>query len=316
MSDYIEIPQTSNPITAPTFDAQTLEEGCQSANEASHGRLPADGHQTHTALRQHGKQNLHSPYACLCDRRFSCLDVLLQHIREQTDPDKKFLCIVCGDAFHRREHLKQHLEHKHKQIRGQDNITLVSRGHEVEPGLPTCNHYDDTESHGTAPALLQQPLPYAPAPAAIPGPNPGYLPCPMRDCGFSLFDEETLNEHIFHAHGLVPVNQARVQVNQSGFSPIPAQAMPIMNMQQTLVTEYAQQSVYNGHVYGDADPILNNEYLDMEDFNVNMDASATNFDLEAGYGQYDFAGSGIDYDNIDFNIDNNDDGFGFNFDIS
>ncbi|KAI1318285.1 hypothetical protein F5Y16DRAFT_419059 [Xylariaceae sp. FL0255] len=196
--------------------SQTLQKDSHPTNAVPHGRV-GHGQRRHAEsciecdqsynanvlLRTHGQQTGHRPFGCICGRRFTRSDTLDRHIREQTNPDKKFLCNVCGDAFHRRGHLKQHLKHGHKQ--GHDaseqlapnieptplpEIQLALQGLEVAASTTTMT----AEQHLTPGFNL----------LSIPGPQWPTTPCPVPGCGrygqFGFLQQIDMHEHLMFFH--------------------------------------------------------------------------------------------------------------------
>lgn len=102
---------------------------------------------TKSDLDFHGTTQRHSPFACTCGRRFSRSDVLTRHLKTKNNTQPQHPCPYCKrhrgkSAFHRRDHLKQHIVEYHKfdNEESPKDPWMPFVGVCVEP---TCPDYED-----------------------------------------------------------------------------------------------------------------------------------------------------------------------------
>ncbi|KAF6832122.1 CROL alpha [Colletotrichum plurivorum] len=96
-------------------------------------------------LQKHANEAQHSPFACLCGKKFARLDVLNRHLDSLRDGMPKYPCSFCKkhrgkDGFRRRDHLLQHIRGYHK-FEAEDKIGDIlpsRRGRYQAP--PVCPH--------------------------------------------------------------------------------------------------------------------------------------------------------------------------------
>ncbi|KAF6839136.1 CROL alpha [Colletotrichum musicola] len=129
----------------------------------NHGRVETDHplacvecqveFRTKSKLQQHANEAQHSPFACVCGKKFARLDVLNRHLDSFGDGMPKYPCSFCKkhrgkDGFRRRDHLLQHIRGYHKfEAEGKIGDILPSRRgrHQVPPVCPhrECSFYRD-----------------------------------------------------------------------------------------------------------------------------------------------------------------------------
>ena len=106
-------------------------------------------------LQTHGTEALHTPYICVCGKKFSRHADLDRHYIQYIDMSlyPGFPCTYCkkyrGDkAFRRKDHLTQHIRNYH--LIGVDDQSFV--GGRFLPSCPhiECPEYRDVEWHVTA----------------------------------------------------------------------------------------------------------------------------------------------------------------------
>ncbi|KAH7160614.1 hypothetical protein EDB81DRAFT_755255 [Dactylonectria macrodidyma] len=105
----------------------------------------------------HGSDERHSPFACTCGSRFSRRDVLVRHLKTKNNARPQHPCPFCKrhrgkSAFHRKDHLKQHVDEYHKidieeRLPEMKSLGLVStRSKDVIAfgcHIPDCRDYRD-----------------------------------------------------------------------------------------------------------------------------------------------------------------------------
>ncbi|KAI0202539.1 hypothetical protein F4808DRAFT_65576 [Astrocystis sublimbata] len=131
-------------------------------------------------LRKHGADEGHTPYGCVCGSTFCRLDALERHINSKNKVIK-VQCSLCQEgeasrAFHRLDHLSQHLRNFHRIAEGKipDEFAVSSeQDSAAENGLPRTQ-------------LLPS------------------FPCPVLGCdkiGEQAYcRQQDLDEHIFFVH--------------------------------------------------------------------------------------------------------------------
>ncbi|KAL6413993.1 AMP-binding enzyme [Ilyonectria robusta] len=137
----------SAPASVPEHAAVITEAGhvcieCGSVEKTKH------------KLDSHGAIKAHSPFACTCGRRFARSDILTRHLKTKNNTQPQHPCPYCKrhrgkSAFHRRDHLKQHIVEYHK-FDNEETIPCIksSKSQRFPPiGVchePTCPDYRDT----------------------------------------------------------------------------------------------------------------------------------------------------------------------------
>ncbi|KAH7149770.1 hypothetical protein B0J13DRAFT_274484 [Dactylonectria estremocensis] len=130
MSMYSACPGTqANPTLAPSLDdISPLPTPASMPEHAPVSTLTGAVHKclecgktcrTKSRLSHHGSTRRHSPFACTCGAKFSRLDVLFRHLKTKNNAQPQHPCPYCKrhrgkSAFHRKDHLKQHVEEYHK----------------------------------------------------------------------------------------------------------------------------------------------------------------------------------------------------------
>ncbi|CZR70122.1 uncharacterized protein PAC_20023 [Phialocephala subalpina] len=98
-------------------------------------------------LDNHAKQTQHGTYACVCGETFSRFDCLNRHL-DRFNPGVLHPCLYCSkysgsNAFHRRDHLIQHLRNFHHHADPDETHDLQISFHQKRPArkrIPTCPH--------------------------------------------------------------------------------------------------------------------------------------------------------------------------------
>ncbi|KAH6990399.1 hypothetical protein BKA56DRAFT_206117 [Ilyonectria sp. MPI-CAGE-AT-0026] len=119
-------PEATPPLVPPRPSASShsapasVPEHAAVMTEAGHVCIECGSVMTSKSnLDFHGTDEGHSPFACTCGRRFSRSDVLTRHLKTKNNTQPQHPCPYCKrhrgkSAFHRRDHLKQHIVEYHK----------------------------------------------------------------------------------------------------------------------------------------------------------------------------------------------------------
>jgi hypothetical protein len=97
-------------------------------------------------LLQHGREQQHQPYACVCGTNFLRLDVLNRHLKSFASGMPEFPCTYCRrhqgeNGFRRADHLKQHIrEYHHHDV--EDGGSSESSEARLKYLFPICSHLD------------------------------------------------------------------------------------------------------------------------------------------------------------------------------
>ncbi|KAL0940672.1 CROL alpha [Colletotrichum truncatum] len=109
-------------------------------------------------LERHANEAQHSPFACVCGKKFARLDVLNRHLDSLGNDMPKYPCQFCkrhrgNNGFRRRDHLLQHIRgyHKFEAEEKIGDILPSRRGkYQVPPVCPhprCSSHQDESFKH-------------------------------------------------------------------------------------------------------------------------------------------------------------------------
>ncbi|KAJ2998821.1 hypothetical protein NUW58_g207 [Xylaria curta] len=139
----------------------------------------------------HARANGHGGRAqCICGMKFGRADSLKRHIKRHTK-DPQHPCPHCDGrqgpkAFHRRDHLVQHMRHVHRNDRSPRDLESQ------EQALAPASEPQSVELGQSQPSGSQRPQ----------------FPCPLPGCmsygELSYTHQYYLNEHLFYFYGVLP----------------------------------------------------------------------------------------------------------------
>ncbi|KAF0328140.1 amp-binding enzyme protein [Colletotrichum asianum] len=102
-------------------------------------------------LQQHANEAQHSPFACVCGRKFARLDVLNRHLDSLGNEMPKYPCSFCkkhrgNNGFKRRDHLVQHIRGYHK-FEAEEKLGDILPSRRGKYGIPPVCPYPGCEFH-------------------------------------------------------------------------------------------------------------------------------------------------------------------------